>query len=228
MVNVNDIKNYVDYQLNKSQSGNTLSPSEFNTCLQWANLEYMKQRYGLPEEYQAGRPVPRIALDITQKIMDDMRVLRTAKGGKNYPAMSIDVNGWADYPADFIHVSSIRYGTKDVEILRDDFLADRLDNSIKYPTKENPICVFYDNYIEFHPKDLGFVNFTYIRLPETPVWAYTLVNDEPVYNSVASVQFEYPQDCLPDIAAMIVNYASNNLRDSFSQQFSQQRKDKGI
>jgi hypothetical protein len=227
--NVNDILNFINFELNKSQSGNTLSPSEYNTCLSWANLEYFKLRYSLPEQYAPGRPTSAITLDVTQKIIDDMRMLRTNLGGKNRPALAIDIDGWADYPTDYVHISSVTtLEGNTIEILRDDYLGDRLTNSIKMPTAENPICLLYDTYIEFHPKDLGFAKFNYIRLPQTPLWDYTIVNDQPVYKSSTSIQFEYPQDCLPDIAAMILRYASANLRDPLSIQLSEQRKDKGI
>lgn len=228
MIDVNSIYEYCLWQLNKEQSGNSLSPDQFNSGLAWSNLEYFKLKYGLSEDYQAGRPVAPVTYEISQKIMDDMRSLRTVLGGKNAPALPIDVNGWAEIPPDYLHVSSIKYNGTTIEILREDFLGDRLTNSIKYPSKENPICVMQENYISFYPKDLGFVEFSYLRLPQTPVWGYTIVNDQPVYNSATSVQSEFPSDCQTDIGNLILHYAAANLRDQLSLQLSEQRKKAGI
>lgn len=228
MLNINDILNFVNFELNKSQSGSTLSPAEYNTALAWANLEYYKLKYSLPEDYQVGRPDSRITLDITQKIMDDMRMLRVAKGGKNSPSLAIDINGWADIPPDFIHISSIKYNNNGVEILRDDVVADRLSNSIKFPTPANPICCFQNDYIQFYPTNLGFVDFNYLRLPVQPVFNYTIVNDAVVYNANTSIQFEWPLDCYPDLANLVYGYASKNLRDQLSIQMAEKRKIEGI
>lgn len=228
MIDVNVIFEYCNFELNKNQSGNSLSPSEFNTCLAWSNLEYFKLKYGLSEDYQAGRPVAPVSYEISQKISDDMRTLRTVMGGKNSPAMAVDINGWADIPSDYLHVSTIKYNGNTVEVLREDFLGDRLNNSIKYPSKENPICVIQENYIQFYPTDLGFVKFSYLRLPQTPVWGYTIVNDAVVYNPATSVQSEFPQDCLTDIGNLILHYAAQNLRDQLTLQTSEQRKEKGV
>lgn len=228
MIDVNSIYEYCLWQLNKEQSGNSLSPEQFNSGLAWSNLEYFKLKYGLSEDYQAGRPVAPVTYEISAKIMDDMRSLRTVLGGKNAPALPIDVNGWAEIPPDYLHVSSIKYNGTTIEILREDFLGDRLTNSIKYPSKENPICVMQENYIQFYPKDLGFVEFSYLRLPQTPVFGYTIINDAIVYDPNTSVQSEFPQDCLADIGNLILHYAAQNLRDQLSLQTSEQRKEKGI
>lgn len=228
MIDVNAIYDFVNYQLNKSVSGNSLSPTEFNLGLEWSNLEYFKLKYGLSEDYQVGRPVAPVTYEISQKIMSDMRTLRTVLGGKNAPAMAVDINGWADIPSDYLHVSTIKYNGNIVEVLREDFLGDRLNNSIKYPSKTNPICVFQENYIEFYPKDLGFVEFSYLRLPQTPVWGYTIVNDQPVYNPATSVQSEFPQDCLSDIANLILGYSAKDLRDQLMIQQAELRKKEGI
>lgn len=228
MIDVNSIYDYVNWMLNKEQSGNSLPPNQFNLGLEWSNLEYFKLKYGLSEDYQAGRPVAPITYEISQKIMSDMRTLRTVLGGKNAPAMAVDVNGWSAIPSDYLHVSTIKYNGNIVEVLREDFLGDRLNNSIKYPSKTNPICVFQENYIEFYPTDLGFVEFSYLRLPQTPVWGYTIVNDQPIYSASTSIQSEFPQDCLVDIANLIIHYAGQNLRDQLTLQTSEQRKEKGV
>lgn len=222
-VSVNDILIRANYLLNKENTGNTLNKEEYNNCLQWANLEFFKRRYGLPEEYRPGMPLPSMGYEETQLIMDAMSKFKVNKGGKNSPVLLIDANGWATLPEDYVHYSSITYGTSPVEMLRDSQFQDRLGDSIKMPTKKHPIVTMYEDYLQFQPTDLGTVKFVYLRLPETPVWGATLVNDEWVYSEALSTQFEYSDIDLTDIASMIVSYASTNLRDPFAKAVAENR-----
>jgi hypothetical protein len=224
---VEDIRNWVNFELNKHQTGNTLSKDEYNLCLKWANEEYFKLKYSLPEQYRPGQPLSGQAWAVTQENIDALSPFLMAKGGKNYPQMIIDTNGFANYPSDYVHVSSIRYGKRVVEVVSNDVLGDRLDSPIVQPTSQYPICCFYSGYIQFYPTDLKFVNFDYLRMPTTPIWGATIINDEYVYNPNTSTQLEWPEFTHIDIANMIVNYAAKNLRDFDMVQVSENRKDKG-
>lgn len=224
---VEDIRNWVNFELNKHQSGNTLDKDEYNLCLSWANQQYFKKKYGLPEEYRPGQPLPAQAFQVTQKIIDDMRPFLLSKGGKNLPKLVIDKDGFANYPKDYIHLSSIRYGNYPIQNVSNDVLGDKLSSAIVAPTKKYPICCFYSDYIKFYPEDLGFVDFDYIRMPITPIWGADIINDEYVYNPQKSVQLEWPEQTHTDIANLILGYASINLRDFQMTQLSENYKQKG-
>lgn len=224
---VDEIRLWVNFELNKHQTGNTLNQEEYNLCLKWANQQYFKTKYGLPEEYQPGQPLPRQAFQITQKIIDDMRPFLLSKGGKNLPQLPIDINGHANYPSDYIHLSSIRYKNRPVQNISNDVLGDRLDSSIVAPSEKYPICCFYNDYIQFYPKDMAYVDFDYIRMPVTPFWAVTIVDDEYVYNPNQSIQLEWAEQTHIDIANLVLQYASVNLRDFQITQLSEQRKNQG-
>jgi|LauGreDrversion4_2_1035121.scaffolds.fasta_scaffold00631_5 hypothetical protein len=226
-MNVNQIRDWVNFELNKHQSGNTLNKEEYNLCLAWANAEYFKIKYGLPEEYRPGMPLPRQAWAVSQKIIDDLRRFLVGKGGKNLPQLTIDINGYADLPDDYIHYSSIRYNGRAVETISNDVLGDRLQSSIVYPDKSYPLCVFYDTYLQFYPKDLGYVDFDYLRMPITPYWDAVIVDDEYVYKPSSSVQLEWPDDTHTDIANLIIKYASENIRDFGMTQLAKQRQNDG-
>lgn len=227
--NINDVYEFVQFQLNKNQSGNTLSQDEFNRCAAWGVLEYFKQSFGLVEQYEVGQPVAKISYENTQLITDRLKKFKQFMGGKNLPDLAIDINGYASYPPDYAHYSSIRYNGKDVIPVRDGNLGSALDNSITAPTKDYPIMVFYDDFMQFYPPDLGFVKFTYLRLPVTPYWAVTVgPDDEYIYNAAASTQIEFGQECLTDIANLIYQYAATNLKSQLNIQMAENRKEKGI
>lgn len=242
-MNVSELLNYVNYQLNKDQSGRTMTEDQYNLILKVINIEYIKWKYGLPEEYQPGAPFPRQAWELTQKITDDMRWAKVKMGGQEGPQLIIDTNGIAQIPADYLHHSSMWFDflknnpecgkapTKKhfpIEVLFDDQVGPRLSHPIKFPSMKYPVCTYYNTYIQFWPENLKFVEYTYIRQPTTPVYAYTIVNDESVYDAANSVQLEWPVDCHGDIANLIVGLASGNLRDGFMNQYSNQRKGQGI
>lgn len=224
---VEEIRLWVDFQLNKNQTGGTLSPEEYNLCLSWANQEYFKLKYGLPEQYRPGQPLPAQAWAVSQENIDALSPFLKAKGGRDYPKLKIDIDGRADIPSDYVHYSSIRYNDKAVEILSNDVIGNRLQSPIVYPDKKYPIGTFYAGYIQFYPKDLGYVDFDYLRLPSTPVWAYTIVNDVAVYNPTASIELEWSAIYHMDIANLILGYAANNLRDQLAIQLANNRKNTG-
>jgi hypothetical protein len=224
---VDEIYQWVNLELNKSQTGGTLNPEEFNLALKWANQQYFKTKYGLPETYTPGTPLPPQAWSITQENIDALSPFLKGKGGRDYPALKVDIDGRASIPPDYVHVSSVRYGNKAVEVLSNDVLGDRLSSALVYPSEKYPICTFYGGYIQFHPVSLGFVNFDYLRMPETPVWAYTVVNDQAVYNSNASIQLEWNPIYHIDIANLTLQYAANNLRDQLAMQMANNVKIQG-
>lgn len=227
MRTVNDIYIFVQFELNKHSSGNTLNQDEFNACLAWANIEYFKVNMGLPEEYQVGQPQSKIGYEYTQLITDRMSKFKQWKGGQNLPSMPIDADGRANYPVDYVHYSSIRYNNRPVVPVRDSEIGDALIDSITAPTEKYPICAFYDNFIQFYPITLSFVDFTYLRMPVTPFWAVNIVNDDYVYDANRSIQFEWGDECITDLANLVLKYASINLKANVNLQMAQARQDKG-
>jgi hypothetical protein len=227
-MNVNEIKLWVEFQLNKNQSGNTLNKEEYNSALNMANLEYFKLKYGLPEEYRPGQPLPRQAWSVTQENIDALSPFLMGKGGRDLPQLKIDSNGYATIPTGYVHHSSIRYNGRSVEVVSNDVFGDRIQSPIVFPDEKYPICTFYAGYIQFEPKALGYVNMDYLRLPVTPIWAATIVNDEYVYNPAGSTQLEWGEVYHMDIANLVLKYASVNIRDFQMTQLANQRQDKGL
>lgn len=227
-IDVNDIFEFVNYELTKAQSGNTMNKDEFNRSLKWANLEYFKMNFSLPESWQVGQPVSAISYENTQLITDRMKAFKQFKGGRNLPSLSIDADGQALYPSDYVHYSSIRYQNNVVVPVRDDALGDALTDSITPPTAKYPIVVFYNDYMQFYPTNLGFVDFTYLRVPVTPYWDATIVNDAYVYKANTSIQLEWDDTCKTDICNLIIGYVARNLKDQLNLVGSENRKDSGV
>lgn len=238
MRTLQDIINFVHLRMNKDQSGMSISPSQWTTIFQAVNLDYLKIKLGLPEEYQAMGPFPRQAYQITKRLQDDTSFLVTPL------PLSLN-NGKADLPSDYIYLSSLTYehiynnhkgqlqkDIKTVEILNDmDFTA-RVSSSLMQPKYDYPIARFISDSgvvkLELAPSKIKKAKLVYVRMPDKPIYAFTVNSDDDyVYNPSASVEFEWPDICIPDIANMVLSYVSDNFRDMFMKQSSENRKNAG-
>ena len=239
MISVKETWDLVDYITNKENEGNTTTPEQRNLLLKAANIDVFKRRYGLPEEYQVGMPLPRIAYEQTQKIVDDMRDFKVVMGSDT-SAMVVSSSGGAAIPSDYLHFAGAHViTTSDANCIQDNIyysqaehlttaqIQDRLGNSIKKPTFKNPCFETRAGYFQWYPKDINSVMFTYIREPCTPVYGYTVVDDIVSYDASSSVDFEYPSDMFIDVVSVILSYLGINMRDESITQYSELRKQRG-
>ena len=102
-----------------------------------------------------------------------------------------------------------------------------LSSSIVKPTHRFPRLAFYNDYIQFYPKNIGRVIFTYLRQPKLPVWGYTVVNNSAVYNPATSVDIESPDETQNEICMMALSYLGISIRDGELTQYAQQLKAEG-
>lgn len=241
-MNIWDIYQFNLVRMNKHQSGRSFTPEEFNLVAKLLNFVYFKVKVGLPEAYQPGNPFAPQAWQVSQKITDDMLPFIKWLGGPDYPVMSLDKYGVAQVPSDYVAFSSCyyEYGTqtncedvatsnRSVQFVTDATFADRQQSVIKNPTRKYPIAKWAgNNKIQFAPKDLRFVHFTYLREPAVPVLGYTIdENNDIVYDPSTSTQFEWPQVTLPDIANLIFEIMSENIKSELDIQSAVQRKIQG-
>lgn len=203
MININEIKELVEFLANKHQTGASISPKDFNIATPSALDDITNYLYGLPQEYQPGMPMPRVAWEITQLVTDALSQLKPTV------TLTVDSSGQATKPADYFHVSSINYfyypaketqdpdvpceddGTEQTTVLAKETVLPEvvmrpvgivddakwstlLSSAIRKPTKYYPICKFNDQEkILFAPTDLKTVQLVYLRYPVKPVWGYT-------------------------------------------------------
>jgi len=248
-MNINEFRDFVLFVAKKAQSGANPTPSQFNLAVQRAFYEWLMSRYGNPQQYSPKAPFPKMGFQETQKISDDLGFLITRKefnvaqdGKLSYPdGVNVkDVNS-AVAPK-YLHASSMRstYGYKDssgavqsksvdIKAIKDFELGNTLASSIVTPTSRYPVYAFYDTYMQFHPKDIQRVEFTYLREPTKPVWAYTLdANNRPVYDSANSVDIESGEESMNEIAFNTLAFLGVSIRDQFLVQASETFNAQGV
>ncbi len=247
MANINDFRNFILFVIKKSQSGGNPTPSQFNLAVERAYMEFIMRRYGNQAEYVPGRPIPRVAWQQSQKISDDLRFLLTRRDipVPNTGKMLIpdgsgnDLNG--DTLDKYLHHSSLRFNFTDtvageirsrevkIDVLTDAEFSNATESTIVNGTRRFPVCAYYDTFIQFEPKDLQKVIFTYLRIPVTPIWAFTLdANDRPVYDPVNSVDIEAPDQVTNEIAFNTLAFMGISIRDQFIYQASKQFVAEGV
>jgi len=215
-----DMFSLVKYIVNKDFDGNVITPARFKLLAPVVNIDLFRKKFGLPEEYQPGRPVPLEYADITLKNTDDLRPFKKYSEG-----LSV-TNGIMSYPTDYAHRGTITYnlsktinGTarilpRPVEILREEEFESRLGNYTKSPTTNNPIGVIRSNGIHIRPITITAVDFSYYRWPIDPEFGYTEGDGYITYDSSTSVEYEWPADEHITLVRMMLQYIGVNLREA--------------
>jgi hypothetical protein len=240
---IDKIFDLVGYILNKEQFTGKLKKADFNNVAEFVIYDAIRERYGIPEgAFKAGQ-VRDLSRETTRNMSDDLRHLKVWMGGKTMPMLTVDSDGRASFPTNYLHYSSIRHnrvythsGTQkikevEVEVLFDNELGDRLSNPNRTPSVKMPVCVLHNDYIQFYPKELGYVHFTYLRKPIPPVYATTTatLNGEDVetYSNILSTQLELPEDMHMDFIRLMCQHFAVHLRANdvaaYAQQQLQQR-----
>jgi hypothetical protein len=240
---VDDIYQWVNNGLaNQLQSGEW-QDTTFNLALKFVNIELLRSEVGLPESYQAGNPNPSIAWQMTNTISDDLRYLVKPTN------ITQNADGYFAFPPDYAGFSSLWYRyvlnaatcggqpfVKDsyIEPVSDDELRVRLPSAIKKPDLRYPVASWITDpngnvpSFQVYPAKIKVVELTYLRYPATPVWGFTtLANGQTQYDATSSVQPEYPDTLIPNLAVRVARYFGINLREDQFLSYIQQRSKAG-
>jgi hypothetical protein len=253
MININEFRNFVLFVMDKSGNGEVPTPEEFNRVTSNSLTEWTANKIGNPGLYQPGRPIPPQAMDVTQRVIEDLRHLKETR------EFIISSNAWAQLgyfgrvilpdgsnlsdangfmPAylffgrlDAIYVASATSPvaqTKPVQIKSTNQVSGKVDSLIAPPTKKRPIGEFMSTYIQVYPKNVQKVILTYLREPVEPVWGYGVVNGRPVYDSVTSVNIDAPYLNKNEIAMIYLKYQGIHLNDVQLAKFASEMQQVGV
>lgn len=165
-----------------------IQPDLFNKALSTAQDSFYDWLIGQLEQYKPGKPVPNVAVGMSQKISQWLIPLKTS----NYP---VNINsGIALSPPDFDYlVLMTDDNNKKIERIDDSKKPGRLNSKIDPITDGgNP---FYTDYNangnlgwEIYPDTTSGIRITYYSRPVDVVWNYTInANGRAVYTSAGSV-----------------------------------------
>jgi len=169
-----EVFDLVKYILNEEESGNALSPEEFNILLNASSWELTRQIFRVYEEGQE-------VTDAIQRFKSDT-------------ALTF-VSGEADLPANYYRKS---YMTADgiwVEFCDDYEFGYRQTRQLTKPDHKYPIARIKSNSIEINPADITSATLYYLRHPNEPFYDYYYDSNGRIVfmpeNKVLDVDEEY-------------------------------------
>lgn len=230
-MDIDKVYRFAQYCSNKSQSG-YLSPKDFNLSLPRAFSEW------ITKTYENSKPNDTTGYEDNTKTTDDLSFLKVPQY-----VVNLDSRGVFKKPEDYLHMNYMSFNkayledgvtqvdVKGVDIVRDHELPKFLGSHIykKSLKRRNYImATIGDEEIKLYPNDIQRVNFSYLRKPIDPVWAFTLVSGRPVYDVVNSVDLECPDEAVNEIVMMALSYLGINLREPELVQYSEMMKEQGV
>lgn len=212
----------MQFIINKSQNGN-LTPSQFNLVINEAQYEYLTFLLGNLQQYQYGRPIPRI--DYSQNQTARQKLTPTIYNID----LTIDVDGHSDYPTYFISVDSmINNDTKKRIRWAGQERLWSTYNSVIDKVEEEPIYLLENDGFQFYPTDLGEARLSYVKMPPNITWGYTNDgNSRPVYNPATSTDPIWGVTEIMQIVVRALKMVGVNLQDGAVSQFAEQLKQQG-
>ncbi len=228
-MNINDIYKTIQFIVRKNTTGGLINPDQFNLIINRAQMTKFMRSYGNEQEYAPGRPIPRIAFEENQNITDELSIFIENAN------MILDANGQAPYPDDYVHtIPGLGYKTAinnsngtgttikyvPITIIDKQYEFYRLSSNIVQPTRTSPICVEDGLNLQFYPIDIGPVRFPYLRQPKQAIWAFTMVNNRPVYDPINSVDLEWKEVNINSIISLAISYLGISIKDSDVQNYA--------
>lgn len=214
-MDVNQLWLWMQFLTKKLLSGE-IQPDAFNLALNAVNIDFFNLKCGLPQEYQPNHPMPRQAYEVSVKITDDIKHLRKR--------VTLANNGFNIYilPTDYGAFSSVRYPRyiethgkqildwTTVDILTDEDYNERQGSKLLPITAKSPCGCYMQTSggtgWEIPVSEITTINLTYLRIPTTPVFGFTMVNDEPEYNPATSTQLDWPVTTHQDFVIALCRY----------------------
>lgn len=216
-----DIYTIVNYLINKSQSGNTFSPTEFEDVLNDASLRLFNRKIGMPEEYKMMQPLTQMGYaDTTRMLIDLAPFIVSIEDGT-----FIFTNGIAEYPTNFCYPIAMKYKVrggedclysilnKQVELLNAGEYFMRTSSILRPINLDYPVYTISDK-INIYPNTISNVDFTYLKYPNKAI-IYTITNSltgELEYNSSTSTELEWTELGKLEIISIILSNVGLNLR----------------
>tara|TARA_R100001594_G_scaffold5456_3_gene16971 strand:+ start:1604 stop:2284 length:681 start_codon:yes stop_codon:yes gene_type:complete len=209
---IDEIYKYVKFLANKENRG-WLKPSEFNMLAKRVQLDIIKDRVGRMSPDGATNGYRE-----NSQFYDELRTIITQNANMGGGADS-NGNGEYTFPSDYLYFLALTFNNRDVEILNHGGLMKRLSSHLNPPSAEYPVGIIYSGGVRVYiapdsSAAIGDVNITYVSEPNTPNWAFTVINNIEIYNSSGSTDFELPESTHKEIIHRIVAYLGVQLREA--------------
>lgn len=217
------------YASSKNLQQGYVSPDDFNTIIQIAQLGFTDYLLGEFQTYQGGRPVSKVQFGMNESVRQRLTPLIQAP-----VPLTIDASGFSPYPADYQQMDAMYQPNMNrVRYAQQHKLYSYLNSQID-PINANPIYLIEDSGFRFYPNisyngtAFSSASLSYVRTPRNIVWAFIPdANGLPVYDPGNSKDPEfYDIDC-HEIIVRALALVGVNLQLQQVEQYSQIIKNQG-
>ena len=223
---INSVRNTVLFLLNKDNRG-YITPLEYNYFAKQAQLEIFEQYFSDYSKSVNLQNIRRKAIghgDSVSQIQNKIDIFTTSST-LNYTDVSpTSVGGLDDYfilPTNLYKLVNITYKSKIIQGVPTSKF-DMLVNSnltapsVTYPIFNifiRPLSIYYTGATPQHSSEFPVI-CNYIRKPLDPIWGYTTIINDPVYNSDSSTNFELPSSDEAALVIRICKLAGLSIREN--------------
>lgn len=155
---------YLNTVLNKDQSGNSLSPDEYNVLLEAHIFDFVKAKVLEHRSF------------VTQGGTDEVIFTSSLLDSLSTQSVPTITSGTFPIPNDLLYVESM-YGTynanrKQIEVVSPTERARRQANAMSKPVAYYPIAIITDTTCRFFPANVTAITLNYVKKPTIPVYDY--------------------------------------------------------
>lgn len=242
-MNLQELFDFINFIINKEQSGKCITPSQYTLVLRKANYSFFKKYFDVPEEYQVGMPMSRIQWEITDVTKEKLSRFMVALDAANANPLGL-TSGFATKPTDMFFTDYFTSPSGGVGSFRKGYQFDSQKiNCVTAPTEKHPIATIRGGNIEFAPSSMETVNFYYLRRPLDPNYDFYLDEDDniiylppgetspttgtPADHDSESVELDWNVDCIWDIVEIILEDVGVGINRGEIVQYANQKQVKG-
>ena len=213
---VDQVYNILKFIVRKNQLG-SLPPLEFEYAFNTAQRNYYDFLVGRIEQYQYGRPIPRIGLSMTDNVVTRLMPFQKKT------SLTITA-GILTKPSDLNKVSAI-YTSNNYRIYRieENRFSERIQDSIDPIDEANAFYIEEKSTFRVYPTTLTNCVINYFTTPIDVKWNYTLDGSgRPVYTPTGSVQPVWLENDYDELIARAAKIIGVSLKDATPMQYGQQ------
>jgi|TARA_R110000765_G_scaffold133590_3_gene232469 hypothetical protein len=227
---INSVRNTVLFLLNKDNRG-YIAPLEYNYFAKQAQLEMFEQYfsdYSKAMQLQNARKKAIGHGDTVSQIQNKIDIFTTSSTLNYTDVSSTSVGGVEDYfilPVNLYKLINVTYKSKIVQGVPTSKFDMLSSSNLTAPSITYPIYKRNGSNLFVRPLSIYYTAATpqgtepplvcnYVRKPLDPNWGYNTINNDPVYNSDTSTNFEIPSSDESSLVVKICKLAGLSIREN--------------
>jgi hypothetical protein len=177
---LDQIRSYINYICVKENSGGTLTPEQVNVIFPAASIDMFNKKVEKAQIFAIQNKVSLSeALGSIIELRDFIKSEDQTLGVPGTLTLS-DLTSIYGY---FSSMTTIYNGiTRKIDLMTDSDWSIRKSNSLALPIDEYPMCRLDGFKIDILPNNISQINFTFYRIPATPIYDYYIdANANEIY-----------------------------------------------